>query len=585
MSGSDDELRIRPGRVRSKGSSAGKARSFVGQVMRAAQKAGHTGNRFGSSSGGRSSFGRGRVAAASAAMRSQSRRVVIKTRVARHRGARFRSAPLATHIAYLERDGAGRDGKPGRLFDVENEGVDGRAFADRCGDDRHHFRFIVSPEDASQMADLQGFTRDLLRQAETDLGTRLDWVAVVHHNTDNPHVHVLVRGRTDDGADLVISRDYIGRGLRGRAEALVSLELGPRTALEIEAGLRREVTADRWTRLDRALRSHADETGGVIDLRPGIPAVADAGLRNPLLGRAQHLERLGVAEQIGPAQWSLAVDAELTLRSLGERGDIIKTMHRALGRNGKAPSVANFAIHLEEVPGVLGRLAERGLQDELSGSAYVVIEGVDGRAHHLRFPSLEATGDGAVGAIVEARPFDGADGRRRMTLSVRSDLTLEEQIAAPGATWLDRQLVGRDNSPAAVSGFGAEVREAMERRTDHLASDGLARRTGEGAVFSPDLLGALRRRELDATAAKLASATGLAHQPSAEGDHVSGIYRQRVNLSSGRFAMIDNGLGFELVPWKPALEQKLGQQVSGVMALGGGVDWSFGRKRGLGLTA
>jgi hypothetical protein len=47
--------------------------------------------------------------------------------------------------------------------------------------------------------------------------------------------------------------------------------------------------------------------------------------------------------------------------------------------------------------------------------------------------------------------------------------------------------------------------------------------------------------------------------------------------------MIDDGLGFQLVPWRPALEKELGREVRGVIAPGGGVDWSFGRKRGLGL--
>ena len=68
-----------------------------------------------------------------------------------------------------------------------------------------------------------------------------------------------------------------------------------------------------------------------------------------------------------------------------------------------------------------------------------------------------------------------------------------------------------------------------------------------------------------------------------EGEHVSGAYRQRVTLASGRFAMIDDGLGFELVPWRPALEQRLGQQVSGTLTSDGRVDWSFQRTSGLGL--
>ena len=59
---------------------------------------------------------------------------------------------------------------------------------------------------------------------------------------------------------------------------------------------------------------------------------------------------------------------------------------------------------------------------------------------------------------------------------------------------------------------------------------------------------------MDETAVRISAQTGLAHQPYAEGDHITGTYRQRLSLASGRFAMIDDGLGFQLVPWRPALE-------------------------------
>jgi type IV secretory pathway VirD2 relaxase len=109
---------------------------------------------------------------------------------------------LADHLAYLRRDGVTRDGEKARLFGPDGNEVDAGNFAARSKDDRHHFRFIVSPEDAPEMADLDGFTRDLVQQMETDLGTRLDWAAVSHWNTDNPHVHLIVRGVDQDGADL-----------------------------------------------------------------------------------------------------------------------------------------------------------------------------------------------------------------------------------------------------------------------------------------------------------------------------------------------------------------------------------------------
>ena len=584
MSRRDDEVRIRPGRVRDGGRGAGKPQSFVGQVTRAVRKAGHTGPGLGRGASARGrGFGRGRATAAALALRSTQRRVVIKARVVRQRGARFRSAPLAKHLSYLQRDGVTRDGADARMFDARIDAADVSAFTERCEDDRHHFRFIVSPEDAPEMADLRAFTRELMTRAERDLGTRLDWVAVDHWNTDQPHVHVLARGVDQDGADLVISREYISRGLRTRAEELVGLELGPRSEQAIRSAVEREVGAERWTGLDRALRAAMDEGAGVADLRPGLQALPDGDLRRLMIGRAQVLERLGLADQAGPAQWTLRPDAEAALRAMGDRGDIIRTMHRALARGGREPDAGTFAIHDDDQPSVLGRLADRGLQDELKGSAYLVIEGVDGRAHHVRFSSLEATGDATVGAVVEVRPFTGDDGQRRISFAVRSDLSLEAQVSSQGATWLDRTLLAREPIALAEGGFGAEVRDALAKRADHLATEGLARRQGPRTTFARDLLDELRRREIDAVSAKLSAETGLPRIGSAEGEHVAGVYRQRVQLASGRFAMIDNGLGFELVPWKSVLEEHIGRHVSGVVQPGGSVAWSFSRKRGLGI--
>jgi type IV secretory pathway VirD2 relaxase len=583
MTTRDDELRVRPGRIQHGNRGGKRPQTFVGEVMRAAKKAGHVGNSFRSSQGrSRSRFGRGRRAAVSIRLRSNARRVVMKARVVRHQGARFRSAPLPKHLAYLKREGVTRDGEDARMFDVASDTADDRAFAERCEDDRHHFRFIISPEDAAEIGDLKTFTHELMLDVEKDLGTKLDWVAVDHWNTDNPHVHVLIRGRADNGQDLVISREYISRGFHDRAAERVTVELGPRSEREIRTALEREVESDRWTNLDRALRDISDECGGVADLRPG-PDAEDPELRRLLLGRAAKLERLGLADPVGPACWTLKSGLDQTLRQLGIRGDIIKTMHQAMSAGGHEPDVGTFALHGEEPSDpVVGRLVKRGLDDELKGTAYAIVAGVDGRSHHLRFSDIELTGDAPPGAIVEARVYDDANGRRRLSLATRSDLSIEAQVTASGATWLDRQLLAKD-SPLSSGGFGAEVRGAMEARVEHLAEEGLARRQGQRVVFARDLLATLRRRELDDAAAKLSAETGHAYQPAAEGEHVSGVYRQRVTLATGRFAMIDDGLGFQLVPWRPALEKELGREVRGVMAPGGNVEWSLGRKRGLGL--
>src|SRR5262249_33860220 len=213
------------------------------------------------------------------------RRVVVKVRVVRHLSHSVRSAPLAAHIAYLERDGVTRGGEKAHMFSAGEDRSDAAAFARRCHDDRHHFRFIVAPEEAGEKADVKAFTRDLVAQMERDLGTRLDWVAVDHWNTDNLHVHLLVRGIAEDGSDLVISRDYISRGLRSRAEELVSIELGPKPEHEIRNSLEKEIAGERWTRLDVEIRMAADETG-VIDLRPENPGGSAPGIRPLMGGRA-----------------------------------------------------------------------------------------------------------------------------------------------------------------------------------------------------------------------------------------------------------------------------------------------------------
>ena len=589
MSEGDSDFRVRPGRIRS--TRASRSKSFINQVLRAAKRAGHadgasSGSKVGRSPAfGRSTFGRGRINFSRNRLFSSSRRVVVAARIGRHSGKAFRSAPLSAHLSYLKRDGVTRDGERAVMFDAGTDRADDLAFAERSKDDRHHFRFIVSPEDAGEMTDLRAFTRDLAKQMEGDLGSRLDWVAVDHWNTDNPHVHLLVRGVADTGADLVISRDYISRGLRSRAEELVSIELGPRPEHDIRNVLQKEITAERWTRLDVEIRIAADETG-YIDLRPEASGATDPESRRLMVGRVQHLEKMGLATSAGPGEWMVGLEAERSLRDLGLRGDIIKTMHRVFTERGQDRGVANYVIDADASSApIIGRLVDKGLQNELTGEAYVVIDGTDGRAHHVRFRGIEAFEHSPpIGGIVEVRRFGGPqDERPTLVLANRSDFDLNRQIKAPGATWLDHRLVEREPTPLAMGGFGREVREAMSARAEHLAEEGLARRQGQRAILQRDLLGTLSRRELDAAATRLSADTGLPLLKAAAGEHVTGVYRQRLTLTSGRFAMIDNGLGFQLVPWSPPLEKKLGQHIAGVARDGGGIEWSFGRKRGLGL--
>ncbi|MDC7812806.1 relaxase/mobilization nuclease domain-containing protein [Sphingomonas koreensis] len=576
MSGEED-FHVRPGRIRSRGSQ--RARPIIAQALAAAQRAGgHISRRGRIIAPGRSTFGRGRVASLRATHRlgHRSRQVVVKARVVHHGGR----ALLAAHLNYLQRDGVTRDGEKGVMFGADAEGLDRNAFAARCENDRHHFRFIVSPEDAPDMGDLKGFTRELMTQMEKDLGTSLDWRAVEHWNTDNPHVHVIVRGVAEDGQNLVISRDYIGEGMRATAREIVTRELGLRSDLDIRASLERQIDGERWTEIDRDL-SRTLGREGVIDMapEPGVRPDGDHMLR---IGRLRKLEGLGLASEVEPGQWTLADNAQAALRELGERGDILKRMHKAMSDRGVDRGAASYVLEPDPAQAVIGKLVDRGLHDELTGCAYAIVEGIDGRTHHVQFPDIEATGDCKPGAIVELRHFEDRKGRQRVALAVRSDLGLSEQVYAPGATWLDRRNLSSDGRDLG-GGFGTEVRAAMEARAEHLADTGLARRLGQRIIFARGLLEALKRRELDMAAKDLSAEIGLPHTPSKAGEYVTGTVRQRLTLASGRFAMIDDGLSFQLVPWTPSLDRQIGKHISGVIRGDGGVDWSLGRGRGLAL--
>ena len=212
-----------------------------------------------------------------------------------------------------------------------------------------------------------------------------------------------------------------------------------------------------------------------------------------------------------------------------------------------------------------------------------MIDGTDGRTHHVRLPGIEALEHSPeLGGIVELRAIARGDEPKPIPfLSTRSDLDLAAQIKAPGATWVDHRLIER-GATIADAGFGAEVRRAMAARTDHLVSEGLARRFGERTVFERGMLNALRKRELDSVGAKIAGETGMEYRRPQTGEKVAGTVRRRLALASGRFAMIDDGLGFQLVPWSSGIERQLGHEISGVMRSSGGLDLMLGRKRGLG---
>lgn len=653
----DDDFRIRPGVPKNRGQGfVSKVLKQVGKTsggksaMRRPASAGSTGKHAGQRPGSR--LGRGHTAArfAGAKLTPLSRRVTIKSLLVNQRQVSPQS--LSKHLRYIERDGAGRDGEPGRAYGPQADEADLDAFKERCADDRHHFRFIVSPEEGVDLDDLRTYTRHLMNRMEADLGTRLEWVAVDHWNTDNPHTHLIVRGRDDTGKDLIIAGDYIAHGFRHRAAELATEWLGPRTELEIQQTLQREVEQERWTSLDHTLQREAGDDGRVQVRRFNEPKLQRQRLL--LIGRLQCLQRLGLADEAQPGTWTTHADAEKTLRALGERGDIIRTMQRAMG--GQPRELAVFEPG-DDGRTIIGRVAAKGLADELRDRSYLVIDGVDGKAHYVALNARDEPANYPTGAVVEVRgsaevraadrniaalasnglyrtdhhlaiaqgqaqagrdphevvaahvrrlealrragiveriaeglwkvPDDLPERGRQydaqrlggVAVELKSHLPIERQARVIGATWLDQQLIG-GGSGLGNLGFGGEAKQAMLQRADFLAEQGLAERRGQRVFLARNLLTVMRNREVAQAGKDIAAETGLEHRPAADGQRVAGIYRRSVMLASGRYAMLDDGMGFSLVPWKPVIEQRLGQQIAATVR-GGGVSWEIGRRPGL----
>lgn len=652
---SDDDFRIRPSAPKNRG------KGFVSKVLKQVGKAGgksavrrpalasgkgqHAGQRPSSR------LGRGYTAArfVGTSLTPLSRRVTIKTLLVNQRQASPRS--LAKHLRYIERDGAGRDGEPGRAYGPQADEADLGAFIERCQDHRHHFRFIVAPEDGAELDDLRTYTRHLMGRMEADLGTRLDWVAVDHWNTNNAHTHIVLRGHDDTGKDLIIAGDYIAHGFRHRAAELATEWLGPRTELEIQQTLQREVEQERWTSLDRTLKREAGDDGQIHVERLNEPRHQRQRLL--LIGRLQRLQRLGLADETQPGTWAVQADAERTLRALGERGDIIRTLQRAMG--GQPRELAVFEPG-DEGRAVIGRVTAKGLADELRDRGYLVIDGIDGKAHYVVLNARDELANYPIGSVVEARgsaeiraadrtivalvsdglyrtdhhlavaqgqakagrdpqevvathvrrlealrragivervaeglwkvPGDLPERGRQydagrlggVAVELKSHLPIERQARVIGATWLDQQLIGGGRGLGDL-GFAGEVRQAMQQRADYLVEQALAKRQGQRVILARNLLTTLRDQELVQVARNIATETGLEHRPVQEGQRFAGIYRRSVMLASGRFALIEDGLCFSLVPWKRVIERHLGRSVSALVN-GRGVTWDVGRTMG-----
>src|SRR5712671_3400167 len=233
-----------------------------------------------------------------------ARRSVVKASFSRNR----KSGAWTAHARYLSRPGAQQELTKGLGFDATREGIDLQAAVrDWEKSDKLMWRFIVSPEDADRL-NLREHVRELVGRMESDLGTRLEWVAIDHHNTDDAHVHLLVRGVREDGRPLEIDREYLRSGVRTRSQEIATRELGPRLEAEVLRAREGAVRREQWTEIDRALQRNADGND-VVSYENFQPCSEAARVRaEQEIDRLKFLSGLGVARQLDERAWQLSQD-------------------------------------------------------------------------------------------------------------------------------------------------------------------------------------------------------------------------------------------------------------------------------------
>jgi type IV secretory pathway VirD2 relaxase len=436
---SDNHFEVKLGRIRS-ASGEKRVTGFLKQVGR---KAGRASTRHRSGGGRQQRQSRSQF----------HRRVIVKVSIVKMEGRG--AGAQRQHLNYIERDSAAPDGERGNLYSERGQEVEGKAFAERGVDDRHQFRVIVSPEDAGELADIKAFTRDLVEQMETDLGTKLDWVAADHYDTGQPHTHLVIRGKRDDGTDLVMPKDYVSKGIRERAQELVTIELGPVPEIEGRTRMARMVRQQRLTQIDRRLFRSAQDR--IVDVSAPAPK-GRVWLKQLHRARLKSLEKMGLAEPLGKGRWRINENAEQTLKRMGERGDIIKTMHRAMaGRDQRLiDGTSLYDPGADGAKPVTGKILALGVGDDIADRAYLVIDDLDGKSRYVNLGPSDRLADFSPGMIVTVHP---ANQQPRS-----SDRTID-QIASQNRGRYSQVLHMETDTTARPEFVAAHVRrlEAMRR--------------------------------------------------------------------------------------------------------------------------
>nr|WP_321509876.1 DUF3363 domain-containing protein [uncultured Hyphomonas sp.] len=519
------------------------------------------------------------------------------------------------------------------MYSQTEEKIGVRDFNARARNDPHQFRIIASPEDSKEIQDLTGFTRKLMAQAENDLGTQLDWVAVNHFDTGQPHIHIVLRGKDLRNHDLYVDRKYITEGLRYRAEEIVSNSLGAKRWRDITALQLRGTSWNLFTSIDRDFEEAL--SNGVLKLNR--PATRSERIQASLYAkRLKHLQMLGLAKQLSPHTWRLETGWTESLKSLRRHryfGNARKDRLAPL-RNGIEVRPPSEILQAGET--ITGRIVAILPSDELSSRMNLLIDGVEGHLRRITLPEAHIEDLPGIGGVLsvsatanpvadidqtlleiarqsgglfsthmlhsqgrDLSPINEVEFRRRLEALKRAGLATPARVDdwiisddfEPMETgpklfirvrsWLPvSQLAERraftwldETDPRQFAGikrgYGAQVRQALAARKAWLDQQGLMRPRP----------GLLDHQELQEALSGMAESRNKTIVGYSGASVFQGVFSGHLDLARRRFAIIENTRQIMAIPYISGRAAWQGRHIE-IRRSGKSLEWSLGRSRG-----
>jgi type IV secretory pathway VirD2 relaxase len=463
---------------------------------------------------------------------------------------------LAAHGKYLERDGAGPDGEKGQFYDREHDEVHAAPQLEAWARaDKRHFRLMLAPESGARIQDLKDFTRATMARMERDLGVELDWMAVDHHNTDNPHVHIILRGRRRDGPDLIIPPSYAMQGLRYAARDVATEMLGDRGPEDERLALERETRAAKHTRLDRLLEAEikSKRPMRIQAVGQSLEPVLRAAMRN----RVRELARMGLALEVKRDRFRVEPDWSERLEQIGRGIDIRRKLGREL-----APGEGRLRLYAPHMGRIVGEVLDLGRRGDGPGKGYVIVRT---SAHGPVFVNVRARAVSGLepGGLVAIEPYIHKGPGNRVRAQVLSGLPIDQQVSARAETELDRELARGIAGEAGRLPQTSSVRDALAGRIAWHERERTGGRDLTGRFeFAPGALARLRTEEIAREAQAFSKLTGKRILSINDGLEREWTVRAFKSLHQGRFAMLERNDAVALAPLASNQHLALGKTYS-----------------------